>query len=177
MIATAGIERLVRLHYATPMSMEHSNPEYLNMRPRTRHRVRAVNNAAVLRALGRGPRLASSDSEESDVSESHGEATASPIQHDTRRTPTPIRSRPSAAELADEEAIALFDELLREEELRTLFTHRERDDQSESSPADFNSDLDDESDDGVAFSGLGSVQAIAMPVSYTHLTLPTNREV
>lgn len=116
MIATAGIERLVRLHYAVPTSEDHSRLDYDDTRPATRSRSRTINASAMLRALARRD-IPSSDSESQEdihdgagaVSPAHG---VMPPEHE---------STLSAAALADEETIALFDELLREEEGQVLF--------------------------------------------------------
>ncbi|WFD25965.1 hypothetical protein MNAN1_000938 [Malassezia nana] len=116
MIATAGIERLVRYHYATPMSMAHLQPNWSVVRPQTRHRLRTVNVAAVLRAMGRPHRTAFMDPDPEQRS-----SESSPVQ---TRAPSSRASRDprqhTEAELADEETIALFDELLREEESRSI---------------------------------------------------------
>lgn len=110
MIATAGIERIVRYHYATPMSMAHLQPNWASVRPQTRHRLRTVNVAAVLRAMGRPRRTATIEMDDTN-----------PPPPPTRTSrPTRESRQPTEAELADEEVIALFDELLRDEEFRSI---------------------------------------------------------
>ncbi|WFD47646.1 hypothetical protein GLX27_002298 [Malassezia furfur] len=140
MIATAGIERVVRLHFATPASIEHTAEDYDATRPKTRSRVRAVNTAAVVRAIRRSHRLGLDSDPESEMSvedtEPNNDAPAAAEPEAPRRSPAGRRGegQRTAAELADEEAIALFDELLREEESRTLFsTDRYLDSSDESS--------------------------------------------
>lgn len=128
MIATAGIERLVRYHFATPMSMAHLQPNWSVVRPQTRHRLRTVNVAAVLRAMGRPHRTAFMDPDpdpdpdrDPDPDPDQRPSESSPVQ---TRAPSSRASRdprqPTEVELADEETIALFDELLREEESRSI---------------------------------------------------------
>jgi len=153
MIATAGIERLVRYHYATPMSMEHLQANWANVRPQTRHRLRTVNVAAVLRAIGRPRRSAMEN--ESD----HQETVRPPAQARTRSTRE--TRRPTEAELADEEAIALFDELLREEESRSILPGNfDGIGDSESDEMDFDADSHAESDtDADALLDLDIVEA------------------
>lgn len=136
MVATAGIERVVRLHFAIPASLEHTVNNYDDVRPKTRSRVRAMNTAAVVRAIRRNHQpglLSDSDSDsDSDPDSNANSDTAYSLapRYDTTQdevlptempAPPPERTR-TAAELADEEAIALFDELLREEESRKLFS-------------------------------------------------------
>ncbi|WFD30943.1 hypothetical protein MSPP1_001969 [Malassezia sp. CBS 17886] len=133
LIATAGIERLIRIHYAMPASLEHTRADWDLRRPETRSRVRAVNTAAVIRAIRRSQRRRLLDDSDSDeglreeddgtvqqrpASEAIAESTQPEHAADTGRTAT-------TAELADEEAIALFDELLRAEELRSLFSQNQ----------------------------------------------------
>ncbi|PKI84512.1 hypothetical protein MVES1_001821 [Malassezia vespertilionis] len=119
MIATAGIERLVRLHYAVPTSLEHTSPNWMDTKPKTRARVRKMNTLAVYRAIRRSQQGFSSDDSEDDTpQDSQAEE-----EHEERDAPDQSvrQNEMTSAALADEEAIALFDELLREEETRTLF--------------------------------------------------------
>ena len=149
MIATAGIERLVRYHYATPMSMEHLQPNWANVRPQTRHRLRTVNVAAVLRAMGRPHRSAAVDNE-NDLQETDRPPTLARSSRSTREP-----RRPTEAELADEEAIALFDELLREEESRSILpAHLDGIGDSVSDETLSQTDSDDAQDDSDADASL-----------------------
>lgn len=131
MIATAGIERLVRLHYATPMSSDHLRREWQTQRPNTRQRPRLTNMTALLRAIQRRSRMPSDSDTETDE-----QAAVSPASR-----------APTSAELADQEAISLFDELLREEEGRSLFSHEDIDpDTDTDSDFEMQSIWDSESD-------------------------------
>lgn len=131
MIATAGIERLVRLHYATPMSSDHMHPAWPTRRPNTRQRPRLTNMTALLRAIQRRPHIPSDSDTETD-----DQAAASPASR-----------APTSAELADQEAISLFDELLREEEDRSLFSHQDIDTENDTdTDPDMQSIWDSESD-------------------------------
>ncbi|WFC95184.1 hypothetical protein MBRA1_001831 [Malassezia brasiliensis] len=149
MIATAGIERVVRLHFATPASIEHTAEDYDATRPKTRSRVRAVNTAAVVRAIRRSHRLGLDSDPESEMSVEDTE-TNGDVPPPSAEPGAPQRSpaahgadgQRTAAELADEEAIALFDELLREEESRTLFStdpYLDSSDEASSSASDTDS--------------------------------------
>lgn len=114
MIATAGIERMIRLHYATPMSMEHTRNDYAQVRPRTRTRSSTIDMAAVARAMRRhvpSHAVSDSDAEEENI----------PSRSSSAQDTTTSSAEPTAAELADQETIALFDQLLEDEEGRTLF--------------------------------------------------------
>ena len=131
MIATAGIERLVRLHYATPMSSDHLHPAWPTLRPNTRQRPPLTDMTALLRAIQRRPHIPS-DSD----SETEEQAAVSPASR-----------APTSAELADREAISLFDELLREEEDRSLFSHQDIDTENDTDiDPDMQSIWDSESD-------------------------------
>lgn len=140
MVATAGIERVVRLHYSTPASIEHTLDDYLANRPSTRSRMRAMNTAAVVRAIRRNHGRLDSDSD-SDSAEATDRAEEHLAAH---YEPDGVPRPPTAAELADEEAIALFDELLREEEPRTLFSSDRYVDLSDDSEAETTSTSSDE---------------------------------
>ncbi|WFD34083.1 Protein-lysine N-methyltransferase efm5 [Malassezia cuniculi] len=141
LIATAGIERLVRLHYAVPASLPHTQTDWDAVRPKTRERARMMNTAAVARALRCTWRNRS-------LRDSEDETDADLQDHDTqpRNTQQESRGGLTPVEMTDEEAIALFDELLRKEESRTLFSQGEFDGTTdESSSSD---DQDDRSDNG-----------------------------
>ncbi|WFC99187.1 hypothetical protein MYAM1_001931 [Malassezia yamatoensis] len=135
MVATAGIERVVRLHYAVPASIEHTRDDYDSIRPKTRSRLRAVNMAAVIRAIRRDQHNDfASDSERSESQDEASLANLSPTQSRATYGPLSTQRPPDRDErdIVDEEAIALFDELLREEESRTLFRSDRYIDPSES---------------------------------------------
>ena len=143
MIATAGIERLVRLHYAVPVSLAHTRADWDDVRPKTRERARMMNTAAVARALRCTWRSRSIHD--------FGDEADDPLRELNVPTPQPQgvpRGGLSAVELADEEAIALFDELLRKEESRTLFSQGDFDDSGSSSDEE-EEDYPEEEDDGV----------------------------
>ncbi|WFD43276.1 hypothetical protein MPSI1_001937 [Malassezia psittaci] len=145
MVATAGIERVVRLHYAVPASIEHISDDYDSIRPKTRSRLRVVNMAAVIRAIRRNQHDDfASDSERSESQDEASLANLSPTQPGATYGPTSTQRQVDRNErdMVDEEAIALFDELLREEESRTLFRSDRYIDPSESEDS-----TDSESDD------------------------------
>ena len=86
---------------------------------------------ALLRAIQRRPHIPS----DSDT-ETEEQAAVSPASR-----------APTSAELADREAISLFDELLREEEDRSLFSHQDIDTENDTdTDPDMQSIWDSESD-------------------------------
>ena len=156
MIATAGIERLVRLHYATPMSLQHMRDDWHKLRPTTRPRVRTANMTAVLRAMRRARRFSLDSDSDSDAAtdwgvsnpsphvDGHLDTASHPEAENTGVISTTIHA-PTSAELADEEAIALFDELLCEEEDRSIFSRIDRSSDSEDD-SEIESDYENEDD-------------------------------
>jgi len=129
MIATAGIERLVRLHFATPSCLEHLREDYDEVRPKTRSRARSENRGIVARALRTELNAPSPepDDDEEDGEEEEGEEESEEESEeeepDMSEEDEESRDSPGVAhaDLGDDEAIALFDELLRKEESRSLF--------------------------------------------------------
>ena len=159
MIATAGIERLVRLHYATPMSLQHMRDDWHKLRPITRPRVRTANMTAVLRAMRRAQRFSLDSDSDSDAATDWGVSNPSPHVDghlDTASHPeaentgviSTTTHAPTSAELADEEAIALFDELLCEEEDRSIFSRIDR-----SSDSEDDSEIESDYENGDDFDG------------------------
>lgn len=146
MVATAGIERLVRLHYAIPASLPHRSPDWDSIRPKTRERARMMNTAVVARALRctwRSRSIRDSDEEPDDDPLREAEH----VDEEPRAVASDTRNGLSPIELADEEAIALFDELLRKEESRTLFSQGDFDASSSEESEDSESEESDESED------------------------------
>lgn len=177
MVATAGIERLVRLHYATPMSLQHTQKNWDKIRPRTRQRMLQTNFAAVLRAMRRSvqvlsysgtPTLSGDEaaSENESEDESAGEQDERDVHGHSDAAAQVTASAPTSAELDDEEAIALFDELLREEEDRTLFSRLDfasHTDDSSEPDSDTDTSIDEDAEDEASDLGASALEFLLEP--------------